>query len=251
MYNALPWVTFVRDVFGIDEASAIRAALDDIASPSFNHGWNSDAIYSFWDVATREILYLGLASDVSQRFAAHAGIHSKQTVGNKQAEVAAHLATHGQIGYSVVLHVSAIPMTVGRNRRQLGPEFRDTDNKRELADLEGRMIEAHRQLYGQRPPWNKMGGAATARAQLTNRVVDRDLFERLTGLRDDLFCARATIRVLSENPFAMYLELHMDAVRGHALLIGFERATTELANFGATPPPGLTEWLARPSPFLQ
>ena len=64
MYNALPWVTFVRDVFDADEASAVCAALDDIASPSFTHGWNSDAIYSATPPAVGYVLLRGPTPNV-------------------------------------------------------------------------------------------------------------------------------------------------------------------------------------------
>lgn len=67
------WVTIVRDHFGSGERPDIRAALEEIASPLDTWGWSSNAVYTFWDPQSREVLYVRLAVDIAERFAQHLG----------------------------------------------------------------------------------------------------------------------------------------------------------------------------------
>lgn len=43
-------------------------AIDDLCCPNDNYGWVSAGIYCFWDYYTHEVLYIGLAGDLAERF---------------------------------------------------------------------------------------------------------------------------------------------------------------------------------------
>ena len=60
--------TIILDAFAKPEFEEIAAALDEICSPHDHYAFSSAAIYSFWSVPKREILYIGLAKDVARRF---------------------------------------------------------------------------------------------------------------------------------------------------------------------------------------
>lgn len=62
------------DAYTKEEKEEIAEALDDLCSPNDNYGWASAGIYSFWDYNTKEIFYIGLAVDLTERFKQHNGL---------------------------------------------------------------------------------------------------------------------------------------------------------------------------------
>ena len=63
-------------MYGNDERTEMRDAIDDIASPLDSYGFASAGIYVFFDPIKFEVLYIGLAGDLAQRFAQHNGLAS-------------------------------------------------------------------------------------------------------------------------------------------------------------------------------
>lgn len=68
--------TIIMDSNKADEAEQMANNIDEICSPMDSLGWASAGIYSFWDYYTKEVLYIGLASDLCIRFKQHNGLHS-------------------------------------------------------------------------------------------------------------------------------------------------------------------------------
>ena len=58
--------TIILDSYTWDEIELMANNLDEICSPTDTLGWASAGIYSFWDYYTKEILYIGLASDTQE-----------------------------------------------------------------------------------------------------------------------------------------------------------------------------------------
>ncbi len=79
--------TIILDSYSNRETENLAAAIDDLCSPKDSYGWSSSGIYSFWDFETKEILYIGLASDLSNRFKQHNGLISESNRGNKYTEI--------------------------------------------------------------------------------------------------------------------------------------------------------------------
>lgn len=243
----------MRDSFSDADPDVIADALEEIASPLDEYAWNSDAIYSFWDNRSAEILYIGLAGDIAQRFRQHSGIISTDGTGNKFREIRAHLAEARSIGFSVILHFSAVPMKVARNAGQLSAEFLDTDNEAELRMLEGRLIAAHQLAFGDIPVWNKIGGSAAGAKQIADaQGVDFSVFELVTGRSNDGRVSRASLRELAEDPTACAMEFYLDAVRATSFPLDdlderFDRIASGADMFAqfAPPPEGLAAWLTR------
>jgi len=59
----------MRDDYQAHEAQELREAIDDLASPLDTYGFASTGVYIFFDPDTKDILYIGLARDLSERFA--------------------------------------------------------------------------------------------------------------------------------------------------------------------------------------
>jgi hypothetical protein len=226
------WVTVVPDVFRSEDRSALRVALEDIASPKDRYGWSSAGVYSFWDPETRDVLYIGLAVDLPNRLAQHFGLGSSAERGTKLANVNAWFDEHDTLGYSVLLQTSNTQPISSRNAA-LKSELRglvfdnvfDPDGD-ELAVLEGRLIEQHRLSRGSRPPWNSIGGSkmGARRAQRNRWSNDPTIFDVLTGTVDSWLTSRKTIRQLSGDPTACTFEEWLHAPR--ILAAGLGRAMT-------------------------
>src|SRR5687768_10054737 len=96
-------VTWVRDVYTDIQRSEMRAAIDSIASPNTYDGFASNGIYVFFDPESREVLYIGLARDLSERFAQHNGLVRMREDGCKVRQIAAWFETHDRLGYAAAL----------------------------------------------------------------------------------------------------------------------------------------------------
>lgn len=66
--------TIIMDSYKADEAESMSQNIDEICSPMDTVGWASAGIYSFWDYYTKDVLYIGLASDLCVRFRQHNGL---------------------------------------------------------------------------------------------------------------------------------------------------------------------------------
>jgi hypothetical protein len=218
--------TIVRENFADDERTAVRDALEEIASPLDAYGWSSAGAYCFWDSATHEVLYIGLAKDLPHRFAQHVGLVGCPAAGCKRRQIDSWFGEHRTLGYSVLLQTSNIQPIGHRLARLHNIDLRlaredptiDLDPlPAELEDLEGRLIEHHRRTFGKWPPWNRKGGSSFGQAQVTDTDSD-DLFAIITGVKDNLLVARRSIRQLAEDETAVAFEEHIHTARIRAVM---------------------------------
>jgi len=89
-----------------------------------------------------------------------------------------------------------------------------------IAVGEGQLIEMHRLVYGQWPPWNKAGGYTLGKRWATPAAA---LLEILGARRDSLFAAR-TLRMLVSDLRTRFFESTIHAAR--------MRATMDLPDLG-------------------
>lgn len=96
--------TVIIDAYTKDETEALAYAIDDICCPSDNYGWASAGIYCFWDYNTHEVLYIGLASDLYERFRQHNGLLPMQNEGCKYKQIQEYFISHTKLGYSILFN---------------------------------------------------------------------------------------------------------------------------------------------------
>jgi hypothetical protein len=196
-----------------DDAREVWAALRDLC-PRKGWAWAPAGIYCYWQPKSREVLYLGLASDLAQRFAQHNGLIAHRR-GNKSAQIAAYFEQNDRLGFSVVVQSAAV-MAVDRNAID---SAHDT-----IRTGEGQLLEAYRSSYGRYPTWNAMGGAVTGQAKVT--PLTRNYFRLMTGEIDSLLVARRSLRHLSAEPTADFYEQAIHTARMYALEKGHRRGGT-------------------------
>jgi hypothetical protein len=170
----------VRDVYRHAERLELRKSLAGLL-PTGGGTWSPAGVYCFWDPETHDALYVGLASNLPNRFAIHNGIRHAPPRGNKSREIKEWFRTHRRLGYSIVVQ-SAL-----------------SDDKYENASsrAEGQLIEGHRLRYGFIPPWNNIGGSTEGAAKAG--ILTGGWFDLLTGRRDSLVVSRRTIRGLDAD----------------------------------------------------
>ena len=78
--------TVIMDAYRQSETEELAVAIDDLCNPNDSYGWASAGIYCFWDYYAEEVLYLGLAGDLAERFKQHNGILPLKQ-GSKQAYI--------------------------------------------------------------------------------------------------------------------------------------------------------------------
>ncbi|PUA39251.1 hypothetical protein C8Z91_10500 [Paenibacillus elgii] len=66
--------TIIMDAYRKEEIGQIAFALDDLCSATDSYGWASSGIYCYWNYYTNELLYIGLAVDLTERFKQHNGL---------------------------------------------------------------------------------------------------------------------------------------------------------------------------------
>ena len=204
---------------------AVRDALEEIASPLDSWGWSSAGIYPFWDPETRDVLYIGLAIDLPDRFGQHMGLVGCSAAGCKrdnQRLVRAppvdrfqRVAADAQ--HSANRTSSAKALGIDLAEAKLDPMVELDPLTDDLKDLEGRLIELHRLTYGRRPPWNNMGGSVAGAKQVQG-VAPEGIFELITGGEDSPFVARRTLRQLANDATAVAYEEHLHTARIRAVM---------------------------------
>ncbi|MET4581576.1 hypothetical protein ABIE21_001066 [Conyzicola nivalis] len=212
--------TVIWDVFGRDEAEEVRAAIEDLASPTDGIGWSSSGVYAFYDPTSQRdassshpLRYLGLATDLATRFAQHNGIIPVKDGSSKFSDIDAWFRTHPLLGYSAFVqsplhqaNISRVKKTFGSTIVDWSSEFDyDVDARRSIALLEGQLIETSVLDRGELPSWNKIGGSVAGKS-LAPSGTGSALISLLEGSHDNLFVARRSIRELSTDSSAYFDE---------------------------------------------
>ncbi len=197
--------TVIRDSYRSDERKEIRDALRELL-PVHGPNWHPSGVYCFWDPESRDVLYVGLAKNIEQRFAQHNGFAGSSAKGNKRTKIDEWFGEHPKLGYSIIVQSAAVALL-----EQLG-----LDTPTEIIAIgEGQLIEAHLQKFGFRPPWNAMGGSTYGATRVG--PLSAGYFLLLTGRVDGLLVARRTIRQLAAEPDSLDREMTLHGARMNAL----------------------------------
>jgi hypothetical protein len=203
--------TVIWDIYCIDERAQVWEALQSLL-PEDSPDWSRKGVYGYWDPDTREMLYLGLANNLPERFAQHNGLvpHSG---GNKSKQIEAWFEGHEQLGLTTMIQAAAVGLLdlMHEISPSLGAEAS------EIITLgEGQLIELHRRETGARPRWNKVGGSKHG-AELAVENA-HSLIPILSAARDSLFVARRSLRDLTADQRALTWEATIHCARMRAVL---------------------------------
>lgn len=207
-------VTVLQDAYRRGGTRELADAIEYLCSPKDPLYWTSAGIYCFWDITTRTILYVGLATDLSVRFCQHNGLRQCVDRSCKRRQIEAYFENNEYLGYSVCVQSPMDQPIVSRNKHLMTSEeiLREEEDdpnsitwaaRKSIRLTEGVLIEICRRAHGEIPPWNKVAGA-----KIVYHLIPANygrFYESLAG-GDSASVARSTIRELSENPTLAFHE---------------------------------------------
>lgn len=224
--------TVIIDAYQKSETMELAEAIEDLCSPNDSYGWASAGIYCFWDYYFEEILYIGLAVNLSERFKQHNGILPLKK-GSKQEKIEQYFSCNERLGYTIFVQSPFSQPLVHRNRSQyqkfaiqknapvqdlLSKEGRDNIHR-----VEGILIEAYRRRHGHFPPWNEIGGSIEGQnSVLPNNYNIVKSFSNPDDYARNPIVSRSTIRELSNNADYVAFESYLHTVRMYMLIFGME-----------------------------
>lgn len=224
--------TVIIDAYRKEETQEMSEAIEDLCCPNDNTGWASSGIYCFWDYYAEEVLYIGLAGDLAERFRQHNGILPLKQ-GSKQSKIEDYFSKNETLGYTIFVQSPLSQPLVHRNRKtyekfakqQNSPveDLLSEEGRDNIKIVEGILIESYRRKYGHFPPWNDVGGST----QGQNRVMENNINIVKSFCKPDQFTinpimSRSTIRELSNNAEWEWYEIFLHTARMYLLTMGME-----------------------------
>lgn len=216
--------TIILDAYSADESEKMASFIDEICSPLDMSGWASAGIYSFWNYYTKEVLYIGLASDLYVRFNQHNGLHSISDNACKMLQVKKYFEVYDKLGYSILVQSPLSQPIVHRNQKRYRnflnapkgmfiPNYAGEEGLEFIRLVEGQLIESYKKYNGDVPPWNKIGGDIYSRkyASIGNYLCVIIAFVNATP--DNFLISRSTIRELAENATYEWFETQLHGLR--------------------------------------
>lgn len=236
--------TIIMEAYKLDEAEKIAGFIDEICSPMNSIGWASAGIYSFWDYYTKEILYIGLASDLYIRFMQHNGLYPISENACKVQRINEYFKSRNKLGYSILVQSPLSQPIVHRNENKYRkflnapkgipiPNYAGEEGLAHIREAEGQLIESYRRYVGDLPPWNKIGGEANSRKYASENNYLYVVRAFATGTSDNFLVSRSTIRELAENATYEWFETQLHGLRMMMLTMGmsFEDAVRTQLKF--------------------
>lgn len=224
--------TIIPTTYTTAARAKLLEAIDTVCGPVGSYGWSTAGVYVFWDPDTREVLYVGLALNLLQRFQQHNGVAPCPAAGCKRDKVLAYLANNRPLGYSLILQTrNRKPVCQGVQtiteadmewfEEQLCvfsvEEAKELLNKEidvTIRRTEGAMLAAFKADNGRLPAWNSIGGIDSYYPPFELDDA-RDYLKAVTSQpsRFDPLIVKASIVDIADNPSWEGYEEYLHGVR--------------------------------------
>lgn len=224
------FATVIVDAYEKKDARKIADALEDLCHPQCTDGWASAGVYSYWDYYTNEILYIGLAVDLAQRFKQHNGIIPARSNTCKKEQIKEYFNKKNKLGYTVFVQSPLSQPQTAKNEELWGrfytmcgmENLNDKSDRENIKILEGVLIEVYENNHGVKPPWNKIRGSKEGRAIAQSNCYE--LIRCINGKNGSNLIAKSTLREIENNLSYQRFEEFLHAARifqfnfGHDLI---------------------------------
>lgn len=224
--------TIILQPYKKTERRKVVDALDELCSPKDNYGWASAGIYVYWNYYTNEVLYIGLAVDLTERFKQHNGFYpsiDRNTC--KYEQIEEYFRNHEKLGFSIIVQ-SPLSQPVTSKLKKEYKEFTEQFSPIEsyigdegleaIKHQEGVLIEAFRKKNGNIPKWNKMNGSISG--QNSVKPINYEAIKVISNRKDNILLSKSSLFELAESPTLERYENFLHAVRILAPLYGEKRA---------------------------
>ena len=225
--------TVILDVFSLERAEELAAAIDELCPPAGGGPFASSGLYAFWDPASRDLLYLGLARDLGIRFRQHSGLLSCDSKGCKVEHVRCWFQHHALLGHSILPQSPLDQADCARARAPYCDDLRAraaleeqaAPGEEELRAAEGQLLQANVNRYGHLPPWNTYGGSKHGAARATSNT--EPMLDLMRARYRHTLTSRLATRDLANHALAAYYENILHAARWN-MLLRYEGADDEM-----------------------
>lgn len=230
------FATIILDAYGTKDREQMADALDMLCAPTDKYGWASNGVYSFFSPESQALMYLGLASDLSERFRQHNGLNPCDPDCCKKHQIDEYFTRRSKIGFGVLLMSPFEQVDVAKHRR-LSAMAADVEGNWHAKVAEGALT--YRKAMGVLPQWNRIGGSKYGQKLASTAM--RQYISALSGQTDDFLIAKSTLRELASSALLTSYEEKLHDPRIMTLGIGtyfpadYER-TVERVFIGAMNP---------------
>lgn len=217
--------TIINDAYKKEDAMKIAIALDYLCSPRDGNGWASNGIYCYWDYYTKEILYIGLAVDLRERFKQHNGLIKVKESSTKNDEINKYFEEKEILGFSIFVQSPLSQPYIKSKSEKITSEDLRGEDRDDHKITEGILLESYKMVHGKLPLWNKNRGSKEGH----KRAISGN-YEIIRGFTANKFTpqdfhplvARSTIRELSKNEkYFLYENNFLFSVRFEMLYLRF------------------------------
>lgn len=206
-----------------NDISSIFTALSCVCHRLGKWSFDMYGVYFFWDFDTKEILYIGVTTNLTQRFGEHNGVLDVEGLkSTKYHEIQDYFKTKDRLGYSVFV----------QDPFRHDPSTHYPDKKEEAFTIESAFLEEYRQKFSNYPIWNKIGGIKKGRSpEMMKRYGN--IFDMVTLSRIGFLNAKSTLREIEKDEVKKAHEYHLNAVRSHMYKYGwtFSQSLSNLVKF--------------------
>lgn len=242
--------TIILDAYSVDEVKNMSSFIDEICSPLDNYGWSSAGIYCFWNYYTKEILYIGLASNLSERFMQHNGLRSIKGSSNKYQLIQDYFSIYHKIGYTMLVQSPLSQPLVQHNKRLYTEDFNVSEDNyignealEYIRTVEGQLLESYLEYNGAYPAWNLIGGDVYSRQYASPGNYSQIIKSFSSGDFKNPIVSKSTLRELATNPTFLHFEIQLHGLRMMMLSLGM--SYNEVVNLYTSSDPRFKKILKR------
>ncbi|MGQ3678062.1 GIY-YIG nuclease family protein [Tenacibaculum discolor] len=218
--------TIILQPYTKEERNKVADSLNELCHPNENYGWASAGVYSYWNYYTNEVLYIGLASDLTQRFKQHNGFHKsidKKTC--KVEKIQEYFDKNEKIGFSIIVQsIISQPFTSklkkrGAEKSSSFIDFHGNEGIESIKHQEGLLIEAYKLANGKIPEWNKINGAKSGRKSA--KLKNYESLKIISNQNKHLLLSKSSLFEIAENPTFERFENFLHSVRISTPTLGY------------------------------
>jgi hypothetical protein len=210
--------TIVIEKYKKTETSSILADLERLILEN-SSDWSTAGIYCYWDYYKKQVLYIGLAVDLIERFKQHNGIVECLPNSCKLDRIKEYFEINEYLGFTIILQSQLSQPFNNRQKRKYKGIYSDSELKNILGKegaedikyTEGVLIEAHKTKHGKRPSWNKIGGSAQAQRIAKNKNVK--MLEYLITNEQNKYTSLVSLKELSNSSLFNKYEAYLHSLR--------------------------------------
>ncbi len=181
--------------------------------------WSTAGIYCYWNYQTKEILYIGLAVNLIERFKQHNDLIECSASSCKKDKIKDYFDENEYLGFTIMLQ-SALSQPINhREKKKYSNSFEEeelskilgNEGRKSIQKMEGLLIESFKLNFGRFPIWNQVGGSLVGQKAAKQSHIE--ILKLLVSERPNKYVALASLTELSTNQEYCFYEAYLHGIR--------------------------------------